>query len=461
MNMMVSFIIGFIGIGIMVSIHELGHFLVAKAVSITVEVFAFGWGKTLVRWRRGETEFRLNMLPMGGYCRLKGSGDLKRAIDNHLDSFSFIEEGSIFAAHPFKRICTYIAGPIANILFALIVFVPFFLLGYMAPSDPNRVVVTSDYPTLFSLSSDDIVPAKAGGLLTGDTILSVDGIKTPDFQTMQEVLASRSPKTAAVFKVSRNQQELEFQATPVKEETTGRILFGLTSYVDPIVATVEPLAPETIAGLSAGDRIVSIQGLPVNNSLDISLGIENNPLEIELELIRAAGERRTITFSPYKNMDGTAQLQFTLQRSVSYHEGKTFPAALKESGKQVFATIGSTFALIPSLFTGMLRPEEVLSGPLRLSYLIGDMTNSSLQTGILNGIRMVFYLLGMVSVSLAVANLLPIPALDGGLVLLSTLELIRGRLLSPKTYLRIQTIGVYVIIVLMILAVIGDFRYFF
>ena len=160
-------------------------------------------------------------------------------------------------------------------------------------------------------------------------------------------------------------------------------------------------------------------------------------------------------------MDGTAQLQFTLQRSVSYHEGKTFPAALKESGKQVFATIGSTFALIPSLFTGILQPEEVLSGPLRLSYLIGDMTNSSLRTGILNGIRMVFYLLGMVSVSLAVANLLPIPALDGGLVLLSTLELIRGKLLSPKTYLRIQTIGVYVIIVLMILAVIGDFRYFF
>ena len=106
----------------MVSIHELGHFLAAKASSITVEVFAYGWGKPLRTWRRGETEFRINMFPIGGYCRLKGADDLGRALANGNNEFTHIEQGSLFAAPPLKRIFTYIAGPLANLIFAFIIF---------------------------------------------------------------------------------------------------------------------------------------------------------------------------------------------------------------------------------------------------------------------------------------------------------------------------------------------------
>ena len=460
MNMAVSFIVGFIGIGIMVTVHELGHFIAAKASSITVEVFAFGWGKSLYKWIRGETEFRINMFPVGGYCRMKGSDDLERALSRGEDRLTQIEKGSLFAAHPLKRMGTYLAGPLANIFFALLVFVPFFLMGYDSMSDPNRIIVTSDYPALFSITEGASTPAAMGGLRTGDVIVSVDGVETPDFQRLQEVLASRPAGRKALFLVEREQFRFELSIEPKTDPNTNRVLFGVTSYVPPVVASVEPLSPESVAGLTVGDRIVAIQGKQVDNSLDIAQVLRESPSEIDMQVMRETGGPFPLHFIPYRNTEGEVQLNFSLARTSMHHTGNNLPTAMGNSIKQTFSIIGSTFAFIPTLFTGTLQADEVLAGPLRLSYLIGDMTNSSMHSGIYNGLRMVCYLLGVVSVSLAVANLLPIPALDGGLVLLTLIELIRGKPLPPRLYMRIQMIGTFFIIGLMLLAVISDIRYF-
>jgi regulator of sigma E protease len=460
MTTAISLFIGFIGIGIMVSIHELGHFLAARASSITVEVFAFGWGKPLRSWRKGETEFRINVFPVGGYCRLKGADDLGRALANGQNEFAHIEQGSLFAASPLQRIFTYAAGPLANLIFALIIFIPFFLIGYDTFVDPSKIIVTSDYPALFGANDSETVPASKAGILTGDVILSVDGIDTPDFQTLQSVLASREKEVKAHFIVLREHQRLEFFIEPRYEATSKRVLFGLTSYIEPIVASIEALSPESMAGLEIGDRIIGLQQKPVGNALDIANILLDEPSVISMEVKKKNGTIARFDFIPYKNSEGTLKLQFTLQKTPTRIEGFSFGSALIKSISQTISLVGSTFALIPSLFSGKFKMDEVLSGPIRLSYVIGDMTGSSMRSGFSSGLRMICYILGMVSVSLAVANLLPIPALDGGLILLSAVELIRGKPLSPKAFVRFQTFGVAFILLLMVFALIGDFKFF-
>lgn len=461
MNTAISLLLGFIGIGIMVSVHELGHFLAAKASSITVEVFAYGWGKPLYRWRKGETEFRINIFPIGGYCKLKGADDLGRALANGQNAFTHIEQGSLFAASPLKRIFTYVAGPLANIIFALIIFLPFFLIGSEALVDPNKVIVTSDYPTLFGLSESEEVPAAKAGILSGDVILAVDGIDTPDFQTLQKVLASREVGRETQFLVSRENSTIEFFVEPRYDNASKRVLFGLTSFINPIVASVEALSPEAIAGLAPGDRVITIQHKKVVNALDIANYLIDQPAAIVMEVEKADGTTHEFNFIPYKNLEGRLQLQFTFQKQTVFNAGLSLVKAFESSIHQTLSMIGSTFALIPSLFSGKFKMDEVLAGPIRLSYVIGDLTGSSMDDGFTSAFRMICYILGMVSVSLAVANLLPIPALDGGLILLSIVELIRRKSLSPKVYLRIQTFGMAFIILLMVIALIGDFKFFF
>ncbi len=460
MNSIVSFILGFIGIGVMVSVHELGHFLAAKASGITVEVFALGWGKPIFRWQRGDTEFRINVFPIGGYCRLKGSDDLERALVKDDKSFTNIEDGSLFAATPLKRIFTYVAGPLANIVFAIIIFVPFFLIGSNTLVDPNRVVVTSDYPSIFSISEDNLVPAAIGGIKTGDTILSVDGFQTPNFKKLQEILASRPRDKEATFIVLREQVRMEFNIEPIFDSTTNRSIFGLSPFVEPVIVSVDSLSPEAIAGLTEGDRIVSMQGRPVNNSLDIVQILSHDISTIEMEFINTKGLLRTIKFIPLRSNEGEIILNFSLFRNYEYQKGQSFINSIGNSIRQTISVIGATYALIPNLFSGMFSFDEVLAGPFRLSYVIGDMTGTSMRSGFLSGLRMVFYLFGMVSVSLAVANLLPIPALDGGLIFVCIIEIIRGKTFSPRVYARIQTIGVICIVCLMFIALIGDFRFF-
>ncbi|MEA4860467.1 MAG: site-2 protease family protein, partial [Sphaerochaeta sp.] len=119
---LMKYLIGLVGITVVVVIHEIGHLLAARANGIEVEVFSFGLGPKLWGKRVKGTEFRLSLFPLGGYCRLKGSDDLSQALIHRQRSFTHTEEGSLFSVHPLKRAFTYLSGPIVNLLFSLLIF---------------------------------------------------------------------------------------------------------------------------------------------------------------------------------------------------------------------------------------------------------------------------------------------------------------------------------------------------
>lgn len=456
-----SFILGFLGIGLMVLVHETGHFIAARMCGIEVEVFAIGWGKSIKRWRKGKTEFALNLFPLGGYCRLKGAKDLEKALRSSDGSYGELEQGSLFKAAPLKRIATYVAGPLANMLAAVVLLSVFHAIGYRAQVDQNVVALTTDYPRLFSTDQPVVSAAAEAGLTSGDRIVSVDGISTPDFQRLQEVLADRKADRTALFSIERNGVAFELAIMPQYDSAGRRSLFGVTAYVEPVVASVAPLSSEAAAGLQSGDRIITVQGKSVVNTLDVAMALIDDPSLITLEVKRPGIDSvLTIAFSPARDESGTAMLQFGIRRYESWRDGKALNEAFKQASKDAVSLVVQTFTAIPALVTGVLDVDDVLAGPLRISYLVGDLANTGLKAGFREGLRSICWILGLVGVSLGAANLLPIPALDGGFIVMGLVELVRGKRLRPHTYARLQNLGAIVIILIFLVAIIGDFKYF-
>jgi len=196
-----------------------------------------------------------------------------------------------------------------------------------------------------------------------------------------------------------------------------------------------------------------VQGKISNNTLDVVEALSDNPTVITLVVERPGGRQEEITFHPEQTAQGQISLGFTFAREIKREAGLPLHKALLASVSQTSKGARDTLLLLPKLFSGMFALDDVVAGPLRISYIIGESRTA--------GLRSILHLLAMVSISLAVANLLPIPGLDGGAILLSLLEIIRGKSVSPKMYVRFQSVGVIFLLLLMIFVVIGDVRFLF
>lgn len=460
-NILLNAVLGLIGIGIMIFIHEGGHYVVARSCGITVEVFSFGMGPKLFSWKRGHTEFRISLLPVGGFCRMKGADDLTRALEAKNKSFIHTEAGSLFAASPGKRFLTYLAGPLSNIIFAIIVYTFFSMMSYSTMSDPARIVVTSDYPTVFSLPEENA--AHLHGLRTGDTVLELDGEPVQDYQRLVERLRE-SQGDASLFTVLRDGGIYSFPVTPLPEDSD-RYIFGIASYIEPVVATVTPDSPEEKAGLLEGDRIVRTQDGDVSHMLDLLAALSTSPGRQTYTVARDTPDGDpasliTLDFVPVAGNNGEAQLSFSLVSGSRSVEGKSLGGAFTSALSQSLGMVGNTLSSLGKLITGKGNIRDNFTGPWRASMLIGGITAQGFRESFTSGLRAMLYLLGVVSVSLAVANILPIPALDGGFMLICIAEMVLGRQLSPKTYMRVQIVGMVCIVAIIVIMSLADLRFY-
>ncbi len=374
MNSLFIILLGLLGLGILVFVHELGHFLMAKAVGIEVEAFALGWGKTIWAKQHGATEYRIAIFPIGGYCKMKGeivpNTDEAGAEVSGAQKVSGAQEeaGSLYSVSAWKRILTYLGGPLFNLIFAILIFAIIGMTSYTYQTYPNTIELAPSTETA----------AYIGGLESGDTILAVEGKPTPYFEDIRMAIASRALMETTLTIARTNEQGVQetfdVTLTPRLNEQTGAGVLGIYAIDEPITVTAE------------------------GKGLFASIG---------------AGFTRT------------------------------------------FDTLTLTLRGLRNLFRGV-DASEALSGPVKITYMLGDVAVSSLQNGIGQGLRIIGEFMALISIALAFGNLLPIPALDGGQICMGVYEGITKRRISPKVFYRLQLVGFSILIALLLFTLFND-----
>jgi regulator of sigma E protease len=431
----------------MVFIHELGHFLAARLVGINVDAFSIGWGNPILKKKIGTVEYRLGMFPVGGYCKMKGETDYKEAWEN-MRKGSSPEEGSYLAASPARRILVSFAGPFFNLIFAVLLFSLLWGVGYEINTLGNKIILASE------ITPGETYPADQAGLRTGDRIIEIEGKKISYYHEVQENIALNPGKPLDIT-VERGREIHELTVTPALDKSSGAGKIGVYFWTDPVIESVKDGSPAGLAGLLAGDILTRANGTELLNSFDLMKIMEQKPETIVLEYERNGGIGQAVISSEYFESDfGVSWV------SVHYRTPHlSVPSAVVKGVKEGIKTLVISIRSLKLLFMGVNLTQAV-SGPVRITYMMGDMAAQGFGQGLGIGLRSIADFLALISIALCVMNLLPLPILDGGMIALFLVELIRGKPAHPKAITVFQACGMAIIFSLMIFAVFGDILYF-
>lgn len=456
-------ILGIVGLGLMVFIHELGHFVAAKMNGVGVEVFSLGWGPRLVGFTHGGTSYQISWFPIGGYCKMKGelvpgiAGGRAETISND-EGVPAVEpelaKGSFLAAAPWRRIVISAFGPLFNLVFALLIFATLWWVGFAVYSPDNRVVLAADY-TLDALSRSS--PAVVAGLKTGDRITAIDGARVEKFQDVLETV-SVAPGRTFRFTIQRaadgGMQTLVLPITPELDKNTGAGRIGVYAWVDPVVDTVAPGSAEAIAGLRKGDRLLSADERPIRNSMDFYQALASKPQKVNLTYERA-GQQTSVPLILMYDQKGLPKLGLGFASLVFRSPRLGLGGALGKSVEETWNTVTLTVKGIGLLFQG-INLRNAVAGPLRIIDFIGSAATSGFQIGFGVGLVAFFRILSFLSVVLFLMNLLPIPAMDGGQIVLFVVEIVRGKAVRSRLIWRLQLIGFSILIILFLVVTFND-----
>ncbi len=450
---MVSILLGLLGLSLVVVVHEFGHFLAARAVGVEVEAFSIGWGPRLAGFSRRGTEWRISAFPLGGYCRMKGEHSFKRALDEGLPHIP-AEAGSFYGASPLRRIAILVAGPSANVLLAIILFGFVSLIGIPLHTAPNRIVLASEVGGAAGIEPN---PADAAGLKTGDWILEADGEIIRDYADLQETIGT-NPGRSMELLVRRGDESIRIPVTPRLDKSSGQGIIGVYAWIDPIIASVDPDQAGALAGFKPGDRLLAVDGRPVEKTTDLLSALASQPERADFSVLR---EGRELYLKPVLSYGEKGQSNLGIV--FAGVERRDRSSSIGEAVLSGFSETWKTFRLsvqgIGLLFGGV-DLFKALSGPARITYLVGSTAEESLRQSGLSGIGTMLSFLAFLSVGLCFMNLLPIPALDGGQILLSLAEAAKRGPLKTKTIYRYQFVGAAMVAAIFIVATLGDLFFF-
>lgn len=445
MDTILFILIGLLGLSLVVTIHEYGHFLAARWAKVEVEAFAVGWGKVLWSWKPGPTEYRICLLPLGGYCKMKGEQDLAEALQRQDGAFE-PTPGSLFGAAPWKRIVISVAGPLFNLIFAFAVFFTLQLTGVPETAPESRILLASEAGGQAGL------PADRAGLKTGDLVTSVDGKPVRTFTQLQQAIAGSGGKTL-VLEVDRSGAKKTLTVTPKYEASENRALVGIFPLIEPLIRAVKQDSPAALAGFQPGDRIRAVSGQPITSTQGFFLALTQAGNRSASVTVERSGTTVDLLLVPEPGTGGPG-LEFSLPAWPA--RGEPLPTALKDGWDKTFLLLGQMVDGLVQLFTGKVNPSESLSGPLRITYYVGEVASQGFLAGWGQGWGAIANFLAFISLALFLMNLLPIPALDGGTVVITALEGIRRKRLGVKALMRYQQIGVVFILGLVLFTTFND-----
>jgi regulator of sigma E protease len=420
-------------LSIVVFVHEYGHYIVGRWCGIQAKVFSIGFGKPLFKWsdRRG-TQWQVAAVPLGGFVKFAGDMDpasAGRADDATLSAEE--REGAFHGAALWRRVLTVAAGPAANFLLSVAIFFGILIWAGQPSDDP--VIVTI---------SDEAV--KDIGFEAGDRVLSIAGNKVETFSDIIEILA-------------RTNGELQ-SATVERDGTVGEIAVRFVSVAK--ITQVNPAMPAAQAGMQVGDVFLSIDGAPVNSYRQVQLRTAEKALgeEITVEINRA-GELHRFRFVPdmvEREHPVTGEIVPMPTMGISGpaiagiepgREAMPLDRALAGGVRETWKIISGTLVYISDMiFNG--ADTSQLGGPIRIAEVSGDAAAQ--------GFSSLIYLIAVLSTSIGLINLFPIPILDGGHLMFYLVEFIRGRPVG-ETSMKVGTvIGLSLVLLLMVFATYND-----
>lgn len=449
-------------LGVLIFVHELGHFIAARSVGVGVERFSIGFGPRLAGFERGGTEYVISAIPLGGYVKLQGMHD---EVMEYIEGGEgedgepgTAQEGGDAARVPgpgdfdgkpvWVRAWVFSAGVIMNMVFAFVTYAAVAAWWGSPEMDTTRfgTVVEEQLPE--GARGFDAIPAGATLVRIGDREVGHWG------QVRDALLEATGPEVTVAFRDPDGEVTVTL---PDDGEGRRRVFGALRFWNQAVLSAVAPGSPAARGGLEPGDRIMAVDDVPIRIWHDFQEAIRARPdTRVELTLIRDGGEmRRSVTPDAVEGVDpATGEVRTIGQIGVQArlpgvaYTRRAPVEAVRAGWNETVAVTGLILGILRDLVTGQLSPRNLGS-----IVAIGEASGQAVAEGIPVYLRF----MALFSVNLAILNLLPIPVLDGGHLLFLGIEAVRGRPLSVEARVRWSQVGFVVLIGIMVLALGNDF----
>lgn len=434
---MLTTILGILMLGVLVFVHEFGHFIVAKFFKVKVLRFSLGFGPKLVSRTWGETEYMISAVPLGGYVQMLGEGKGDEG-EEHAEALSEEDQRRSFAHQtPMRRIAIVLAGPLMNLILPFVVLPMAHMIGVEVP-------VYLDRPACVDALAPGS-PAGRAGLELGDCITAVGGMPVNTWHEGNIALVSAAGGTVIVT-VQRGGQSLDIPLDPENGGLDGLMGLGVAPPEPAMIGRIEVDSPAYAAGMKPGDQIVAIAGTPVSSWFDMARKIQEVKGAEETFVVRRNGQEVTLTITPKLGNNGRYLIGIEKYTEVEFRRFGVYDAVIYGS-KQAMDVINITLVFIKKLFTADISAKNIGS-VISVVEFAGEAAKT--------GISALLSMLAFISINLGILNLLPIPVLDGGHILFGVIEMVIRRPVPLRFREPAQQIGLLLLLALMAYAIYND-----
>jgi len=413
-------------LGVLIFIHELGHFAVAKWANVGVERFSLGFGPRLIKVKRKETEYCISLIPFGGYVKMVG--------ENPDEEVKEEDEKRSFSGKPLNlRALIVAAGSVMNLVLALFLFPLIFMLGIEVPA-------YIDKPAVIGYVAKGEAGDKAG-LKKGDTIEGINSKKVATWEDFFRELTLNPDKSLSIS-ISRD-STVSTVTFPSEILNTG---MGVYPLIPPVIGDVSKGFPAEKAGLKSGDVIKTVDGMPISHWVELQEIIKQSAGK-KVFLIERGEKSFQVEIVPVYNGELKAYIIGVMQGEDTVVKRHGFFESVRLGLSRALDMVVLLFVVIKGLIVGTYS-VNTLGGPIMIAQVAGRAAES--------GIVELFSIIAFLSLQLGIINLLPIPVLDGGHLFFFLIEKIRGKPLSEKIVSISQQIGMTLLIALMVFVTWND-----
>jgi len=448
MNALFMIVAAILLLGPLIAIHEFGHYFVARKLGVKVQVYSIGFGPTLIKWKSKKSgiQYQLSALPFGGYVKMLDEREGNVAEEDLPQAFN--------SQSPWKRIAIVAAGPLINLVFAIVLFWILFL--------PSQEQLNTRVGKIFPGT-----PAAAVQMQTGDKITAIDGTPVSTWEKLNYAIVDRAGETGVIQVQVERQGQLQQFSLPIqnflKDQSKSPLeTLGFIPYRPQIPAVVTKLSEDGAAirqGIKEGDKIVAIDGIKMKDWFDVVEIVQASPEKLlKIDVLRN-GEIKQLDVMPQGQRDnmgnvigmlgvqstpGKVTIPDEYKQTIQYNPAQALMMAVDKTG-QISGMILNSMA---KMVRGLIGLDN-LSGPITIAKVAGQSAEMGWQTFI--------SFMALMSISLGILNLLPIPMLDGGHLVYYFIEAIRGKPVSEQIQIFGLKIGMVLLGSMMLLALFNDF----